>query len=190
MTPKWFLWLRTHAHIRCSGDSQPHTLLLPPCYTSGFLTPEPSPATMHFLSCCVWYIKCKCFQSIEVLDGEEKLCLSLSVSHCVGLPTFCVSLSLRTCCWPVKWRELQWSWQTLAWLLKYRETSRLGLVRKHTQWHTRHMFWTIIWSVIASGLGLGIARGPPVRCYNYIKLPIRYVILMIFQEFSPSIVTL
>lgn len=42
------------------------------------------------------------------------ICLSLSRSLVPHSACVCVSLSLRTCCWLVRWRALQWSWQTLA----------------------------------------------------------------------------
>lgn len=133
MTPEWFLWLRTHAHIRRCGDfSTTHPLSTSSVFPS-LLTPFTPPP--HEL--------CRIHQ-IWIFLRKKSACHYLSLTVLISCPTFCftvcvfvcVSLSLRTCCWPARWRELQWSWQTLALLLRCRETSRLGLVRKHKQWHT------------------------------------------------------
>ena len=146
MTPDWFLWLRTHAHIRACGDSQPPILSL----SLSLSTSSVFPSLSHTFTPPPHEL-CQTHQIwIFLRRGFTEECLSLSVSHCLDLLSclllhrvcvcvcLCLSvcLSLRTCCWPVRWRELQWSWQTLALLLRCRETSRLGLVRKHKQWHT------------------------------------------------------
>ena len=144
MTPDWFLWLRTHAHIRACGDSQPpilslslslHILRLSIAFSH--LYPTPTRAVSNTSNMNI---------SEKGLYWRVPVTICLSLSWSLVLPSaspcvcvcLCLSvcLSLRTCCWPVRWRELQWSWQTLALLLRCRETSRLGLVRKHKQWHT------------------------------------------------------
>lgn len=67
---------------------------------------------------CVCYCDFVCLRQLSCVLRQEKCCLHSPLSQ-------------RICSWPVSARMPLWSWLTLDWPLRCRETSRHGLVCNH-----------------------------------------------------------
>lgn len=153
MTPDWFLWLRTHAHIRACGDSQPPILSLSPHPPSfhRFLTPLPHPHTS-----CVEHIKYEYFWEGALLKSA---CHYLSLTVLISCPTFCFTVCVSVCvsqpenlllASKMKGAAVKLADFGLAIEVQGDQQAWFGK-KTQTVTHTYQTCWTINWSVILPG---------------------------------------